>query len=65
MYTVTIWWNFIRHLMIRELFQGVKLMHELLFRIYPSDFNKEVFSFHEVGIEEFHYIQRCLHFRFE
>ena len=39
------------------------LIHKLLFGTYPSVLNIGVSSFQGVGIEEFHCIQRCPHFR--
>ena len=42
------------------LMSEVLLIHKLLF---PSVLNTEVSSFQGVGIEEFHCIQRCPHFR--
>ena len=38
------------------------LIHKLLFEAHPRVLNT-VFSFQGVGIEEFHCIQRCPHFR--
>ena len=39
------------------------LIHKILFGTHLSDHDTKVSSFQGVGIEEFHCIQRCPHFR--